>query len=327
MAIHFGILLFDGFDELDGIAPWEVLRNAAASGAPFQVTLFTAGPTPEIITGSHGLRVTAERAGPPAQGFDWVIVPGGGWATRAPQGTWAEIQRGGLAALLRDLRGRGASMASVCTGAMLLSAAGLTRGRACTTHTVARAALHAEGANLIDARVVDDGDLVTAGGVTSGIDLALWLTERLAGASIARAVETEMEYHRADRVHHGPRSDQPPAGPAAPAMRPATTPAPPYFAVSFTTTRTDVDEGYAQMAAEMEALATQQPGYLGIESARGADGLGITISYWRDEESIRRWKEQAEHQLAQRLGRERWYRGYTTRVARVERAYSFQRSD
>jgi transcriptional regulator GlxA family with amidase domain len=79
---------------------------------------------------------------------------------------------------------------------MILSAAGLTRGRPATTHAVAREALAAEGAKVLDARVVDDGDLVTAAGVTSGIDLALWLTERLAGAAVAEAVSTNLEYRR-----------------------------------------------------------------------------------------------------------------------------------
>jgi transcriptional regulator GlxA family with amidase domain len=79
---------------------------------------------------------------------------------------------------------------------MILSAAGLTRGRPVTTHAVARETLRAEGAEVLDARVVDDGDLVTAAGVTSGIDLALWLTERLAGRAVAEAVATNMEYQR-----------------------------------------------------------------------------------------------------------------------------------
>jgi len=74
----------------------------------------------------------------------------------------------------------------------------------------------------------------------------------------------------------------------------------------------------------MVALAARQPGFLGIESARGPDGLGITVSYWRDAESIRAWKAQGDHQAAQRAGRERWYRAYRARVCRVEREYGFE---
>ena len=106
----------------------------------------------------------------------------------------------------------------------------------------------------------------------------------------------------------------------------AETPPPPYVAVIFTPLRTDDDAaGYDAMAAEMERLGAQQAGYLGIESARGADGLGITISYWRDTDAARAWKAVAEHLGAQRLGRERWYRAYRVRIAEVVREYGFAR--
>lgn len=101
----------------------------------------------------------------------------------------------------------------------------------------------------------------------------------------------------------------------------ARTPEPPYYAVIFTSLRTEDDRGYGAMAEKMAALAAQQPGYLGIESARGADGLGITISYWRDEASIAAWKRDTAHQQAQRGGKETWYANYSVRVAKVERAY------
>lgn len=106
-------------------------------------------------------------------------------------------------------------------------------------------------------------------------------------------------------------------------------PAPPVgvgaYAVIFTSLRTEGDQGYAQTSDEMVALAAQQPGFLGVESARGADGLGITVSYWKDLDAIRRWKAQADHLAAQRAGRERWYRAYRVRVSRVEREYGFDR--
>lgn len=102
----------------------------------------------------------------------------------------------------------------------------------------------------------------------------------------------------------------------------AATPAPPYYAVIFTSQRRKGDRGYSAMAAKMVELAVAQPGCLGAESARDSDGIGITVSYWRDEDSIAAWKADAEHLAAQRLGRERWYSHYKLRIARVERAYS-----
>lgn len=101
----------------------------------------------------------------------------------------------------------------------------------------------------------------------------------------------------------------------------AQTPEPPYYAVIFTSFRTEVEAGYGQMAERMLELASQQPGYLGVESARGSDGLGITISYWASEEAIAAWKAHSTHQLAQKAGQETWYADYGVRVARVERAY------
>ena len=106
---------------------------------------------------------------------------------------------------------------------------------------------------------------------------------------------------------------------------PAKTPQPPYYAVIFTSLRTSADSaGYESMAERMVELAREQPGYLGVESARGADGLGITVSYWKDEASIRQWREHAEHQIAQAQGRREWYSCYELRVARVERAYGME---
>ena len=99
----------------------------------------------------------------------------------------------------------------------------------------------------------------------------------------------------------------------------ANTPQPPYYAVIFTSLRTEGDNGYGQMADHMLELAARQPGFLGVESAR--EELGITVSYWADLESIRQWKANVEHQVAQRLGREQWYSSFRTRIAKVERDY------
>lgn len=96
---------------------------------------------------------------------------------------------------------------------------------------------------------------------------------------------------------------------------------PPYYAVIFTSTRTSVDEGYAEMATQMVELAQQQEGFLGVESAR--NDIGITVSYWCDLESIKNWKNNLDHIDAQLKGRSKWYENYTVRIALVEREYSF----
>lgn len=104
------------------------------------------------------------------------------------------------------------------------------------------------------------------------------------------------------------------------------TPDPPYYVVIFTSRLRGAAPGYAEMATAMEELAASQEGYLGRETARGADGLGISVSYWRDEAAIKAWKADTRHKLAQKLGHERWYESFHLRVARVERAYSGPRA-
>ncbi|HUE93732.1 antibiotic biosynthesis monooxygenase [Pseudomonas sp.] len=99
----------------------------------------------------------------------------------------------------------------------------------------------------------------------------------------------------------------------------AATPKPPYYAVIFTSHRTDGDNGYGDMATKMVELAAQQPGYLGVESAR--EDLGITVSYWSDLESIKNWKANIEHKQAQKSGHEKWYSSFKVRISKVERDY------
>lgn len=101
----------------------------------------------------------------------------------------------------------------------------------------------------------------------------------------------------------------------------ADTPKPPYYAVIFTSLRTEGDNGYTETARHMVELAAQQPGFLGIESAR--DDVGVTVSYWESLEAIRAWKMNAEHLLAQERGRRDWYSAFKTRIAKVERDYGF----
>lgn len=101
----------------------------------------------------------------------------------------------------------------------------------------------------------------------------------------------------------------------------AMTPAAPYYAVIFTSIRTDGDNGYGNMSEAMAASAASQPGFLGVESAR--EEVGITVSYWESLEAISAWKQDAAHLVAQQLGRDNWYSAYKTRICRVERDYEF----
>ena len=99
------------------------------------------------------------------------------------------------------------------------------------------------------------------------------------------------------------------------------TPKPPYYAVIFTSTSTDDSQGYDEMAQKMVALAAEQPGFLGLESAR--QDIGVTVSYWMDLESIKKWKANTEHKEAQKKGQDQWYKHYKTRIAKVELDYGF----
>ncbi|MEU6267010.1 DJ-1/PfpI family protein [Saccharopolyspora shandongensis] len=198
LRVH--VLAFDGADDLDFIAPNEVFQHAAHLGARIESKLVTGGE-PGIIASAFGTRI--EAAGWSPRDADLIVVAGGGYGKPADQpGVPAEIRRGHLPAILRDARRPGLTLAAVCTGAMLLSAAGITRDRPCTTHHRAIADLAAQGGRITRGRVVDDGDLVTSGGVTSGIDLALWLVERHFGADEALGVETIMEYERRGTIWH-----------------------------------------------------------------------------------------------------------------------------
>jgi transcriptional regulator GlxA family with amidase domain len=192
LPLQVAIVVFDGVDELDALGPFEVLRNATAAGADINAHLVSLDGAEEV-TGSHGLRFRVDgrlRGERP----DVLIVPGGGWNDRGARGAWAEAQRGTLPEAIARLHSAGTTIASVCTGAMLVASAGLLAGRRAITHQGALADLEQAGAQVTAARVVDDGDILSAGGVTAGLDLAMWLVERHAGAAIAALVSTEMEY-------------------------------------------------------------------------------------------------------------------------------------
>ncbi len=196
--MRFQIVVFDGFDELDAIAPYEVLRSAAAQRKGWVVEL-AAREGPREIRANHGLRLWAQAKLGPLTGKkrpDVVIAPGGGWIDRNPQGARAEVEKGLLPDALVALHEAGAITCSVCTGGMILASAGLLKGRRAITHHGAMADLRASGAKVVKQRVVDDGDIVTAGGVTSGLDLALHLVTRFAGAKLACQLETALEYRQ-----------------------------------------------------------------------------------------------------------------------------------
>jgi transcriptional regulator GlxA family with amidase domain len=199
------ILLFDGFDELDALAPYEVLRRAEEAGASFSVSLVSHEGAREI-TAFYGARIHAEAALTLETRPDILIVPGGGWNHRGQHGVRVEVERGELPQLVARLHAAGTIVAGVCTGAMLLAAAGLITERPATTHSLAREELRALGAEVYDARVVDDGDVITSAGVTSGLDLALWLVERFASPALAHAVERRLEYERRGVIWRRPVS-------------------------------------------------------------------------------------------------------------------------
>jgi transcriptional regulator GlxA family with amidase domain len=197
--LRIAVVVFEGFDVLDAIGPLEVLRNAAAMGATDLSVALVALDGAAEVTGSHGLRVRTDGR-LDRDRTDLLVIPGGGWNDRGAHGAWAEAERGDLPAAIAAASRAGAVVATVCTGAMLAATAGLIRGRPAITHHGAVEDLRASGAQVVEARVVDDGDLVTAGGVTSGIDLALWLVERHFGAELAEAVAAEIEHPRHGEV-------------------------------------------------------------------------------------------------------------------------------
>jgi len=187
------IVLFEAFDELDAVGPYEVLQNGARVGADLTVGLVTLEPT-GTVTASHGLRVEPDGVlGDP----DLLVVPGGGWSDGG--GVRNVVEEGTLPSVVADAHEAGTTVASVCTGAMILATGGVLDGRPATTHRSAIGPL-AEYTETLDARVVDDGDVLTAGGVTSGIDLALHLLAREFDEAVADEVATILEYDPTEDV-------------------------------------------------------------------------------------------------------------------------------
>jgi transcriptional regulator GlxA family with amidase domain len=206
--VYAQIVLFDGFDPLDVIAPFEVLAagSDAVSGALTVELVSAQGPRP-VVSGTHGLVLHATALLDPAKP-GYVLVPG---ASGPIEGDPDEVDtipvllaRFGETAAVPLMRQAMANpdvtVATVCGGSLALAMAGLIEGRNAVTHVLGLDVLEATGVNVVRARVVDDGDLVTGGGVTSGLDVALHLLERSYGPRVAIAVEELFEYERRGTV-------------------------------------------------------------------------------------------------------------------------------
>lgn len=188
--VRIDIVIFDGVDELDVVGPFEVLRNARRLGAQIDVQLVALQELD--VTANHGLAFRAESVlNGPAQ---VLLIPGGGWVDRAQRGIRYEIERGELPRRIAEAHKRGTVIAAVCTGAMAVAASGIAAGRKMVTHHCAVEDLRSLGVEILNQRFVDDGDIISSGGVTSGIDLALHLVTRFADAGLSRAVSQQIEY-------------------------------------------------------------------------------------------------------------------------------------
>ncbi|MDG9704543.1 DJ-1/PfpI family protein [Streptomyces sp. DH37] len=188
-------VLYDGVEEQDFAGHVEVFGIA---GRERIAQSFVTADGARRVRTSAGMEIVCRDPWSP-RSADLIIVPGAGYGDGSP--LQRETQRGVLPGALAAARRDGLVLGAVCTGTMLLSAAGITAGRPCTTHHIALDDLRAQGGRVVAGRVVDDGDLVTCGGVTSGIDLALWLLERFFGADTALFAEEVLEYERRGTVN------------------------------------------------------------------------------------------------------------------------------
>jgi Transcriptional regulator containing an amidase domain and an AraC-type DNA-binding HTH domain len=200
MTLSLGILAFDDVEELDFVGPWEVFTMANEVAArtgiapPFAVRLIA--PSLEPVRCAKGLRVLPDAAMEAVDTLDIVLIPGG-------QGTRREVNNASLLAWIVKIAAKARWVTSVCTGALLLAAAGPARGKRVTTHWAFAETLAGRGEVgevLVDERYVVDGNLVTAAGVSAGIDMALWLVATLCGADFARTVKRAMQYEPAPPV-------------------------------------------------------------------------------------------------------------------------------
>ncbi len=188
MKIH--ALLFDGFDELDFFGVFEALRMAGFS------VLTRSLYRQEVLTAAYGTKIIPDPSSLSDEKPDILLVPGGGWISRSPQGAWTEVNKGAILEVVKNYHDVGVTLASVCTGSLILGKAGLLQDRPATTNHGAVKELIDCGAKYVDARVVDDGDIVTASGITASLDLGLWLVERFKSLNAAQDVSERLEFER-----------------------------------------------------------------------------------------------------------------------------------
>ncbi len=188
MSLNFEIVVFDGFDDMDVFGVLEALRIAS-----YSVQLKSIRPQ-DFITTASGVRVIPAGVIDLNNAPDVLIIPGGQWLSTM-SGASVEANRGDILELVRKFnKMQGKVIASVCTGSLILGKAGLLDGRPATTNQKFFDVLNGMGAIGTHARVVDDGDIVTAGGITASIDLGLWLVQRFGGAEKALEVSKELEF-------------------------------------------------------------------------------------------------------------------------------------
>lgn len=198
--MRIAIAVFDGVEELDVVGPWEVFRYAAQrvpADRPIDVSLVTLEPTDEIVA-AMGMRFRPDGLLTPP--VDILLIPGGGYVRKTGKGIRYQIEDGRLARIAAELMATGTLLAGVCTGAMLLGRAGLLDKRAAVTHRRALDDLRTTACEVVEARVVDDGNIITCGGVTSGFDLALWIVERFYKKELADDIAEFLAYRRSTNI-------------------------------------------------------------------------------------------------------------------------------
>ena len=196
MGLNIGIAIFDGAEELDFAGPWEVLAFWSQYWPDDEVTVFTVAREERPITSAKGLRVIPDHTWDSAPDIDVLVYPGG-------QGTRVQVKDESVHEWLEKIRASGALMTSVCTGALVYAGAGFLEGRPATTHWENFDELLAIDPSIKadkESRFVDDGDVVTAAGVSAGIDMALHLVARLHSEERARQVKRGIQYDPAPPV-------------------------------------------------------------------------------------------------------------------------------
>lgn len=201
MSRRLQIVVFDGFDEIDVFGPYEMLSVPGIS-----VELATVGD-PAPVRSMRGITMEPTAR---LESCDGIIVPGGGWMNRADAGVWGEVQRGHLTARLNELAPTLPWLASVCSGGMVLASAGLLTDRPATTNPGCYEEFRPLVGSVIEERVVDDGDRITAGALFCGVDLGLWLIERELGSEAADQASATKAYTRQGPVWRSDRDPVPP---------------------------------------------------------------------------------------------------------------------